>query len=162
MGGLSGNTLGFSLGPTKDEPPATRQRNDGDFGTNVSAFGSAVLAVRATKGAAMRKRPSPRPGRSRPVGATSPWPDSTSAVHARVAVTDDSWTILRVVEQLEVDHGQIAMLNGGVENLHTSRFQGSADRLRRPTGSLHGSRRPGLRTLSAGRRLREEGDRALL
>ena len=89
----------------------------------------------------MRKRPSsagpPRPDRERSprrAEAASPWPGSTSAVHARATSADDPWTIVKIVEQLGVDRGQIAMLKETVENLHAARLQDAADQLDLSTG----------------------------
>ena len=83
--------------------------------------------------ATLRKRPSsagpPRAGRARATAAASPWPDNISAVHGRVKVADDQWTILQIVAQLEIDREQIAMLKDGVEGLRTSRIQDAADHL---------------------------------
>ena len=98
MGGTSEGTLDFSLSPAKDEPPASRPKKDGVFGT-------AVLALQTKKGPTVRKRPSsmgpPRQPRSRMVEATSPWPDSISADHARATNDDNSWTSVKIAEQLE-------------------------------------------------------------
>ena len=83
--------------------------------------------------AAVRKRPSsagpPRASRTRAAPTASPWPDKVSAVHGRVKVADDQWTILQIVAQLEIDREQIAMLKEGVEGLHSSRIQDAADHL---------------------------------
>ena len=129
MGGASETSLDFSVSPTKDEatasifPPARRQRR------GAAPAGTSTALVVSSVG----KRPSsagpPRTGRAKGSASASPWPDSTSAVHGRVKVADDQWTILQIVAQLDIDREQIAMLKEAVESLHTSRVQDSADHL---------------------------------
>lgn len=119
--------LDYSLDPTKDEPPATRQREDGDFG-------AMALTLRAPKPATARKRPSPesppRPkDRSRTAQSTWPWPGSAPAVHDRAAPGNDEWAITAIVRQLEIVRGQIAMLKESAGSLHASRLQDAADML---------------------------------
>ena len=123
MGGTEENSLDFSVSPTKDEaatsifPPASRQRR-GEAPPSVAT----ALAV--------RKRHSSAPSRERGKEARpSPWPDSASAVHGRVKVADDGWTILQLVAQLDFDREQITMLKDAVEGLHASRLQDAADTL---------------------------------
>jgi hypothetical protein len=124
MGG--DGVLDYSLCPTKDEPPANRQRKDG-------AFGVLALASQAAKPPTAQKRRTssegPRPkDRSRATGH-SPWPDGTSAVHGRAASAGDEWTISTIIRQLGIDRAQIAMLNDTVENLNASLLQDAADML---------------------------------
>ena len=116
-------SLDLSVSPVKDEsttsifPPASRQRR-----------GASPASVTSTL--AVRKRPSSAPRPARGKGARpSPWPDSASAVHGRVKVAGDGWTILQLVAQLDFDREQITMLKDAVEGLHASRLQDAADTL---------------------------------
>ena len=91
------NSFEFSVSPVEDEAatsifPLASRRRRGEAPPSVS------IAVAARK----RHSSAPRPTQGKEA-RPSPWPDSASAVHGRVKVADDGWTILQLVTQLEFD-----------------------------------------------------------